>query len=475
MSRQVIVGVGGGIAAYKATGVVRELSRAGFSVSVLPTKASLNLVGETTWAALSGNPVYVDPFIKGGEVAHIELARKADLIVLVAATADLLARIRLGLAPDMLGNVLLASTAPLVIAPAMHTAMWHHPATQENVKVLRQRGAKFIGPVAGELSSGDQGLGRLAPETDIVSFALQVLDKADTEKTPDTEIENASSTIKTLANLGAETGTSTELAGKQVLITAGGTRENLDPVRFIGNRSSGIFGAYLAIAAQKMGAEVEVLAAHLSAQAQELLRAYPQIKISSTPEARVMLEAVEDRYEKADIIIMAAAVADYRPAKYAEEKIKKTADNQGIVLELVKNPDILATIAKRSQLENAHPSNTSSSSTPKLIVGFAAETGSEAGKHAQEKAKRKGADLIFFNQVSLEQGFGAGETAITALDKNAKQLASWQGEKSQLAPQMMEYMAEKYLEKIRSAMAPALFDEPSLFSPLNTIEEAESE
>ena len=397
--RQIVVGVGAGIAAYKATHVVRALVKANFDVWVVPTPASLKMIGEVTWQAISGNPVYtqVDSPVSG--VGHIELAREASAIVVVPATADLLARITHGIANDMLTNVILAADCPLLLAPAMHTNMWENPATMKNVQTLRARGARFIGPVAGDLSSGDRGLGRLAPAEDIYAEVLSVL----------------------------STG---KWQGKKVMVSAGGTREPLDPVRFLGNRSSGRFGVEIARQFAWQGAQVTLLAANIEPT---LLESLPGgVEVVATPSAGKMHQAALDYFPHMQVAVMAAAVADYQPVDFQSEKIKKVPNQQEFSLRLRPTADILADLARKKHSDQ-------------LVAGFAAETGSweQVLQLGKEKARRKGADIIFINQVGTETGFGDIATRVCAVDGEGSEIGQFSGNKPQVATQIVTLVRQQ--------------------------------
>lgn len=397
--RQIVVGVGAGIAAYKATHVVRALVKANFDVWVVPTPASLKMIGEVAWQAISGNPVYtqVDSPVSG--VGHIELAREASAIVVVPATADLLARITHGIANDMLTNVILAADCPLLLAPAMHTNMWENPATKKNVQTLQARGAHFIGPVAGELSSGDRGLGRLAPEEDIYAEVLSVL----------------------------STG---KWQGKKVMVSAGGTREPLDPVRFLGNRSSGRFGVEIARQFAWQGAQVTLLAANIEPT---LLESLPGgVEVVATPSAGKMHQAALDYFPHMQAAVMAAAVADYKPVDFQSEKIKKVPNQQEFSLRLRPTADILADLARKKHSDQ-------------LVAGFAAETGSweQVLQLGKEKARRKGADIIFINQVGTETGFGDIATRVCAVDGEGSEIGQFSGNKPQVATQIVTLVRQQ--------------------------------
>ena len=391
--RRIILGVGAGIAAYKTTSVVRALVKSGFDVWVIPTPASLKMVGEVTWQALSGNPVYSQVDEPPSGVGHIELARDASAILVAPATADLLARIAHGIADDMLTNVILAASCPLLLAPAMHTNMWENGATKNNVQILRQRGARFIGPVTGALSSGDQGIGRMAPEDEIVSQTLAVLGSGSWQD-------------------------------QKVMVSAGGTREPLDPVRFLGNRSSGRFGIEIARNFALQGAQVTLLAANIDSA---LLASLPaNVTVISTPTAAQMHRAALERFPKMQVAVMAAAVADYQPAEFQAQKIKKIPGQNEFSLQLRPTADILADLASKK-------------CDKQLVAGFAAETGSweQVVQLGQKKARRKGADIIFINQVGESSGFGDVTTRVSAVDQQGSEIGQFAGDKSQLAAQIV--------------------------------------
>lgn len=368
---RIVLGVAGGIAAYKACHVVRELRERGHAVRVVPTRAALEFVGAATWEALSGQPVATDVFTRVDEVEHVRIGQDADLVVIAPATADLLARVRAGIADDLLTATVLTTTAPVVVAPAMHTEMWFNAATVDNVATLRARGVTVIEPASGRLTGADSGPGRLPEPGDIVAAALAV------------HAEHARE--------GGDA--SGALAGRAVLVSAGGTREPLDPVRFLGNRSSGKQGVALAAAAAQAGAQVRLVAANVSADILAGLPAGVDVEhVETTAELEAACRAAQPT---ADVVIMCAAVSDYRPAEVAAHKMKKSGD-AGMRLELVQNPDIL-----RGLVDSRTPGQ--------LIVGFAAETGSpDAGIEELARAKllRKGCDLLVLNDVSAGQAFG---------------------------------------------------------------------
>ena len=382
--REVILGVGGGIAAYKSCDLLRRLRDHGFGVTVVPTPSSLNFVGSATWEALSGRKVTTEVFESVEEVRHVSLAKKANFIVIAPATADLMARIASGRADDLLTNVILASSSPILIVPAMHPEMWNDAATKANVATLRSRGYHVMDPDTGALTSGDVGQGRF-PETSRI-------------------LEEFSTVV----------GTRADLLGKKVLVTAGGTREAIDPVRFIGNQSSGKQGYAIARSAQQRGANVTLISANSSLADIEGIRT---LKVES---AHQMLEALEGEFSQTDILVMSAAVADARPLQVADSKIKKSDYTN---ISLVENPDILKTVASLRKHQ--------------IIIGFAAET-SENLEIAQEKMVAKGADILYLNDVSGGDIFNSETTHgyILARGKEPQKVA--QTTKDTLAHQLLD-------------------------------------
>lgn len=362
--RNVVVGVSGGIAAYKACHLVREFTEAGHSVRVVPTESALNFVGAATFEALSGQPVDTGVFTKVDEVQHVRVGKEADLIVIAPATADVIARIAAGRADDLLTATVLVATCPVVIAPAMHTEMWLNPATQANVWTLRSRGMVVLEPASGRLTGADTGPGRLPEASQIAEMATTVMNHGVFGRS---------------------------LEGKKVVISAGGTQENIDPVRYIGNRSSGRQGFALADVAVHRGAEVVIVAGDTD----DLLTP-PGARIEKVRSARDMKDAVEAEVADADIVIMAAAVADYRPDQEAGHKLKKgQADDSLATVHLVENPDILkGLVDKRANGE-----------TSAIIVGFAAETDNPL-EYGKAKLERKGADMLMVNSVAGGKVFG---------------------------------------------------------------------
>lgn len=411
----IVLGVTGGIAAYKAAHVVRLLKEAGHSVRVVPTESALRFVGAPTWEALSGQPVQTDVFTRVEEVEHVLIGQQADLVLIAPATADSLARIRAGMADDLLTTTVLTTTAPVVVAPAMHTEMWFNPATVDNVAVLRARGVHVLEPASGRLTGADSGPGRLPEPQDIVDFALSV----HREASPRTDRSDSGL-----------------LAGRRVFISAGGTREPLDPVRFLGNRSSGKQGVALAAAAHRFGAEVVLAAANVDSAILETLPSGIDIR---EVETTAQLESVcREQAAEADIVIMAAAVSDYRPAQAASHKMKKDGD-AGLTIELVQNPDILAgLVADRREGQT--------------IVGFAAETGSPettAAELARQKIVRKGCDILVFNDVSDGKTFGHDTTHVEVLaltGTGVVGLGEFTGEKADVSVSVMETIAKHAVE-----------------------------
>lgn len=393
---RVVLGVGGGIAAYKVASLLRLLTESGHEVDVVPTRAALGFVGETTWAALSGRPVRTDVSDDAHAVPHVRLGREADLVLVAPATADLLARAAAGLADDLLTNTLLTATCPVVMAPAMHTEMWLHPATVSNVATLRERGVVVLDPAEGRLTGSDSGPGRLPEPEAIFAVALAALERRSAVR---------------------------DLAGISVLITAGGTREALDPVRYLGNRSSGRQGVALAATALARGAEVTLICA-----ATEV--APPAgAKVVAVESALELHDAVRLAAASADVIVMAAAVADFRPASVADHKIKKTDDPDDVPrLDLVRNPDILAELCVGPRPVRG--------GRAQVVVGFAAETGDELGdvlEHGRRKLERKGCDLLVVNDVSGGKVFGRDRSSVTILTSVGSEHPVPEGPKSCVA------------------------------------------
>lgn len=400
---RILLGVTGGIAAYKVATIVRRLMKEGHAVQVIPTPGSLNFVGRTTWEALSGRPAPSEIFEHVPGVEHTRLGQAADIILVAPATADFLSQLAHGEARDLLGNILLATTSPVVVAPAMHTGMWENAATQDNLATLRKRGVAIIEPSIGQLAGEDIGMGRL-PDPDYIVEALYAVAKG--EGIP--------------VDQPTEHGWG-DLEGMRFLVSAGGTREPIDPVRFIGNRSMGYQGFALAEAARERGALVTVVAANVHLPLGEGIS---RVDVETTVGlGREMREVAPD----ADVIIMTAAVADFRPAVVSPHKIKKTGDGR-LTLELEETEDILASLVK------ARRSN-------QTIVGFGAETGDDlAGvdEHGMAKAMSKGADLLVVNPVGDEIGFGDVSNRVTVFGSNGKQVATVEGEKMQVAHAILD-------------------------------------
>ena len=363
--REIILGVGGGIAAYKACDLLRRLQDRSFAVTVVPTPSSLNFVGKATWEALSGRQVTTEVFDAVDQVRHVSLARKAEAIVIAPATADLIARIAAGRADDLLTNVVLASSSPILIVPAMHPAMWFNKATQANVETLRSRGIDVMEPAEGALTSGDVGRGRFPETSEIVSRFI-------------------TSTLR-----------DQDLAGMKVLVTAGGTREAIDPVRFIGNRSTGIQGVALAEAALSRGADVSLIIANSE------LASHPAITRFDVSSVDEMFSQLKSSFLETNFLFMAAAVSDARPTLTSERKLKKEDFSR---IDLVQNPDILASI--------------SSTKSQQVIVAFAAETDGDIISQALSKLANKGADLIYLNSVANGAIFGSPTTSGFILDSS---------------------------------------------------------
>ena len=397
---RIVLGVSGGIAAYKACSLLRLLTESGHDVTVVPTASALQFVGAPTWEALSGKPVHTDVWSGVHEVPHVRLGKQADLVVVAPATADLLAKAAHGLAGDLLTNVLLTARCPVVMAPAMHTEMWEHPATQANVETLTERGVHVVPPASGRLTGADTGPGRLPEPEDLYAVCARILEHGH-PGVPGTTGAQARHTSRSAATPADEHG----LEGRRVVVSAGGTREPLDPVRFLGNRSSGKQGYALARVAARRGAEVVLVAANSSLPAPEGVTVVP------VQTALELQDAVLEASREADVVVMAAAVADFRPARYADAKIKKTHDpadpDAAPTIELVRNPDILARLVQERG-DDASP----------VVVGFAAETGDAQGSvldHGREKLVRKGCDLLVVNEVGADKTFGHDDNTVHIL------------------------------------------------------------
>ena len=387
--REVILGVGGGIAAYKSCELLRRLQDRGYSITVVPTPSSLNFVGAATWEALSGRPVTTQVWERVDEVRHISLAASADALIIAPATADLIARIASGRADDLLTNLVLAADAPILVVPAMHPQMWLDPATVANVDVLRSRGFIVMDPEVGRLTGDDVGPGRF-PET------IAIIDKFE-------ELISANK----------------DFLGMQVLVTAGGTRESIDPVRFIGNRSSGRQGAAVARAARDRGAHVKMIIANSQLSTQEA-QELSGIEVISVETATEMHAALEKDFPTSNLLVMSAAVADARPMQISDEKIKK---GQLKDIQLIENPDLLKSIANMRDKQ--------------IIIAFAAETNSDIGA-AQEKMKAKGANILYLNNVSGGAIFGSDSTEGFILTSNGAHIPVSQTSKDTLAELLLD-------------------------------------
>lgn len=393
---RIVLGVGGGIAAYKVASLLRLFTEAGHNVTVIPTEASTRFVGTATWEALSGNPVSNSVFDDVHQVNHVRLGHEADLVVVAPATADLLAKAATGQAGDLLTNTLLMANGPVLFAPAMHTEMWQHAATRANVDTLRSRGAAVLEPATGRLTGADSGPGRL-PEPQVIFDAAMAL----VEGQADFQLP---------------------LAGRIVTISAGGTREPLDPVRFLGNRSSGKQGVALAVAARNAGATVRLIAAHMEVPPP------PGVDVIPVETALQLREAALAAAPASDVFIMSAAVADFRPAVVSDTKIKKRDDREDPVITLVRNPDILHELVELR--------NSAGGRQDQLIVGFAAETGDSNGDvlaYAEAKLQRKGCDLLVVNHVGSDKVFGQDTNSVVILARSGSEPQEAAGTKTEVS------------------------------------------
>jgi phosphopantothenoylcysteine decarboxylase/phosphopantothenate--cysteine ligase len=411
---RVILGVGAGIAAYKACELLRLFKESGHSVRVVPTPDALRFVGAPTWEALSGEPVTTDVWTSVSEVPHVKLGQTADLVIVAPATADLLARAAAGMSNDLLAATLLTARCPVVYAPAMHTVMWEHAATQANVATLRARGALVVEPAVGRLTGKDTGKGRLPEPESLFALAVKVLGAPGEPP----------------AVLGEKI---RYLAGRRILVSAGGTREELDPVRFLGNWSTGRQGYAFARSAIAAGANVTLVAANVE------LPDPAGVKVVRVVSARDMLAAMLEEAASADVIVMTAAVADFRPVVRADQKIKKDGTNDGASavpppIELVENPDIVATMSARRREHGP---------AGQVIVSFAAETDLDLGK-AWAKLARKGSDYQVLNQVGDGVGFGAGDNEWLVQSANGTATPVPRGSKDVLADFVLTLVAERF-------------------------------
>lgn len=393
----VIVGITGGIAAYKATNIIRLLTEAGHTVKVIPTQNALRFIGATTLEALSHNTVDADLYTDVESVKHVSLGQEADLVIVAPASAAFLGRFAAGIADDLLGNTLLVTKAPIVLAPAMHSEMWQNLATSENVSTLAKRGVHILEPAVGRLTGEDSGIGRLPEPEQIVEFALSKIARQD-------------------------------LAGKRFLITAGGTREEIDPVRFIGNKSSGKQGISIALEAVARGASVTLIAANIDAIPAELKN------IEIVQNAKQLNEKLNEHLANHDVLVMAAAIADFRVLNPATSKLKRSELGDHLQLELVANEDILANAVQRIQSENLSV----------LSVGFAAETASgsqQLEELAKHKLENKGCDMIVANNVSNGAVFDSETNDVLILTKSGRSLAA-HGSKRLVAAELLDVIAD---------------------------------
>jgi phosphopantothenoylcysteine decarboxylase/phosphopantothenate--cysteine ligase len=404
MSR-IVLGVGGGVAAYKSALLLRALTESGHDVRVVPTASALRFVGAATFEALSGHPVSSEVWDDVPEVAHVRIGQTADLVVVCPATADLLARAAAGRADDLLTATLLTAHCPVVFVPAMHTEMWLHPATQDNVATLRRRGSVVLPPAVGRLTGPDSGPGRLPEPADVAALLSVVL-------------------------AGGAAALAPDLTDRRVVVSAGGTREPLDPVRFLGNRSSGRQGWALARVAAARGAEVVLVAANVEDPAPFGIRTVP---VGTAEELRAAMHAecagVGSR--PADVVVMTAAVADFRPATVADTKLKKGSAAEPSSVALIRNPDVLA------ELVAGRPAG-------QLVIGFAAETGDAEGdvlSHARAKLVRKGVDLLVVNDVSAGRVFGHSDNEVTVLGADGSTTAVPAGRKDAVAAGIWDAVA----------------------------------
>jgi phosphopantothenoylcysteine decarboxylase / phosphopantothenate---cysteine ligase len=395
---RIVLGVSAGIAAYKVCELLRLLTESGHQVRVVPTPAALNFVGAATWAALSGQPVEVTPWESVHEVPHVRLGQEADLVLVAPASADLLARAALGMSDDLLTAVLLTARCPVVFAPAMHTEMWEHPATRANVVTLRARGYLVLDPASGRLTGPDTGPGRLGEPSELFAVAQRVLARG----------------TRAFA---------TDLAGRTFVVSAGGTREELDPVRYLGNWSSGKQGYALARTAASRGARVTLVAANTELPDPPGVQV---IRVTSTAQLR---DAVLAAAPAADAIVMAAAVADFRPAEPSAVKIKKTGEKPDPIV-LVENPDIVRDLVAARQ----HPGQ--------LIVAFGAET-RDVLANGREKLARKGCDLLVVNQVGNGLAFGTADNEVAVLSADGSEVKLARAPKDEIADEVWDMIAAR--------------------------------
>jgi phosphopantothenoylcysteine decarboxylase/phosphopantothenate--cysteine ligase len=386
---KVILGVGGGIAAYKSCDLLRRMQERNYDVTVVPTPSALNFVGAATWEALSGKKVTTQVWESVDEVRHVKLAAENDLILISPATADLIARIAMGRADDLLTNLVLASNAIKVLVPAMHPNMWNNPATVANIAILQERGFHVMQPATGRLTGADSGIGRLPDTSEILAYLASVISVRQ------------------------------DLIGKRVLVTAGGTREAIDPVRYIGNRSSGKQGYAIAQVALDRGADVTILSANVN------LPDPAGATVTRVESAKDLEIELERHFHNCDLLVMAAAVADARPAQVGNEKLKKDAYQQ---ISLVENPDLVAQLANQKQGQ--------------VIVGFAAETSLNVAE-ANRKLLAKGLDLIYLNDVSSGEIFGSDSTQGIFVTADGREITVSKSNKATLAGQLLDLVTDK--------------------------------
>lgn len=437
----IVLGVTGGIAAYKAVALARLLVEQGHEVHVVPTEDALRFVGRPTWEAISRHPVTASVHEDVPEVRHVALGQRADLVVVAPATANTLARMTAGLADDLLGTTLLATRAPVLVAPAMHTEMWQHAATQDNVAILRSRGVHFAGPESGRLTGDDSGPGRMSEPEAIAARIAELFDDGPLASDEPVELEAPpiprSAEHADVPPLPAQTG---DLDGVRLLVTAGGTREPIDPVRYIGNRSSGRQGVAVAAAAADRGAKVVLLAANIDAAILADLEGRPAVRVVPVETAAELEHAAHAAASGAEVVVMAAAVSDYRVADVADRKIRKEdRPGEAPTIALVENPDILV------ELVNARRSG-------QVIVGFAAETvedEDELLERGRRKAARKGVDLLAVNAVGWAEGFESDENTLHVLDADGNVVRVASGTKCEAADGLLDAILEELDEAPR--------------------------
>ncbi|KAM9864028.1 phosphopantothenate--cysteine ligase family flavoprotein [Leucobacter sp. BZR 635] len=474
-----MLGVSGGIAAYKAVALARLLVEAGHEVHIVPTADALRFVGQPTWEAISRHPVTTSVHDDVPEVRHVALGQNADLVIVAPATANTLARMTAGLADDLLGTTLLSTKAPVLVAPAMHTEMWQHPATQDNVAILRARGVAFVGPESGRLTGDDSGPGRMSEPADIFARVQDMLAGVGSPPAPSDEAHGAGdpdaagvddsarewaaqvpaaaaplsggpllgSAGSAAAEIDRDARAQGDLAGVRVLVTAGGTREPIDPVRYLGNRSSGRQGVAVAAAAADRGAEVVLLAANIDGTVLADVAGDPAIRIVPVGTTAELDTTAHAAAKGARVVIMAAAVADYRVADVADEKMRKEdSPGDAPTLTLIENPDILVSLVRERSDEQ-------------VIVGFAAETvdsEDELLERGRRKLARKGVDLLAVNAVGWTHGFEADDNEVRVLDMDGDVVAAVAGTKREVADALLDAVSDELdaggLEEMESAL-----------------------